>query len=88
MGFLASKRVLIGGVAAATHGEGAEPALTYQNEKLKGRAVSAGPPRTLAASGIKNLRKVLAANEAQPPLRRNVTIEEVGNSTTMANLDK
>lgn len=43
-------------------------------------AVSAGPIRTLAASGIKNFRKMLAANEAQTPLRRNVTIEEVGNA--------
>ncbi len=43
-------------------------------------AVSAGPIRTLAASGIKNFRKMLGANEAQTPLRRNVTIEEVGNA--------
>lgn len=43
-------------------------------------AVSAGPIRTLAATGIKNFRKMLAANEAQTPLRRNVTIEEVGNA--------
>ena len=43
-------------------------------------AVSAGPIRTLAASGIKNFRKMLSANEAQTPLRRNVTIEEVGNA--------
>ncbi len=50
------------------HGEGAEPALTYQNEKFKGRAVSAGPTRTLAVLGIKNLRKMLAVNEAQPPV--------------------
>ncbi|MGE8183057.1 SDR family oxidoreductase, partial [Pseudomonas mandelii] len=42
--------------------------------------VSAGPIRTLAASGIKNFRKMLAANEAQTPLRRNVTIDEVGNA--------
>ncbi len=43
-------------------------------------AVSAGPIRTLAASGIKNFRKMLDANEAQTPLRRNVTIDEVGNA--------
>lgn len=43
-------------------------------------AVSAGPIRTLAASGIKNFRKMLSANEAQTPMRRNVTIEEVGNA--------
>jgi enoyl-[acyl-carrier protein] reductase I len=43
-------------------------------------AISAGPIRTLAASGIKNFRKMLAYNEATTPLRRNVTIEEVGNA--------
>ncbi|HEX5277421.1 MAG TPA: enoyl-ACP reductase [Fluviicoccus sp.] len=42
--------------------------------------ISAGPIRTLAASGIKNFRKMLAYNEAATPLRRNVTIEEVGNA--------
>jgi len=51
---------------------------------LKARALTAyrqaGPIRTLAASGIKNFRKMLAANEAQTPLRRNVTIDEVGNA--------
>ncbi|MFZ5561274.1 MAG: enoyl-ACP reductase FabI [Pseudomonadota bacterium] len=43
-------------------------------------AISAGPIRTLAASGIKNFRKMLSYNEAATPLRRNVTIEEVGNA--------
>ncbi|MCX4024809.1 enoyl-ACP reductase [Endozoicomonas sp. SM1973] len=42
-------------------------------------AISAGPIRTLAASGIKSFRKMLSYNEKQTPLRRNVTIEEVGN---------
>lgn len=49
-------------------------------EGTRVNAVSAGPIRTLAASGIKNFRKMLAANEAQTPLRRNVAIEEVGNA--------
>jgi len=49
-------------------------------EGVRVNAVSAGPIRTLAASGIKNFRKMLNANEAQTPLRRNVTIEEVGNA--------
>ena len=51
-------------------------------EGIRVNAVSAGPIRTLAASGIKNFRKMLSANEAQTPLRRNVTIEEVGNAGT------
>lgn len=50
------------------------------SQGIRVNAVSAGPIRTLAASGIKNFRKMLAANEAQTPLRRNVTIEEVGNA--------
>ena len=49
-------------------------------EGTRVNCVSAGPIRTLAASGIKNFRKMLAANEAQTPLRRNVTIDEVGNA--------
>lgn len=43
-------------------------------------AISAGPIRTLAASGIKSFRKMLKDNEQRAPLRRNVTIEEVGNA--------
>ena len=47
---------------------------------IRVNGISAGPNRTLAASGIKNFRKMLAYNEAATPLRRNVTIEEVGNA--------
>lgn len=49
-------------------------------EGIRVNAISAGPIRTLAASGIKSFRKMLSANERQTPLRRNVTIEEVGNA--------
>lgn len=42
-------------------------------------AISAGPIRTLAASGIKKFRSMLDVNAAKSPLRRNVTIEDVGN---------
>ncbi|MFD1259098.1 enoyl-ACP reductase FabI [Entomomonas asaccharolytica] len=49
-------------------------------EGIRVNAISAGPIRTLAASGIKSFRKMLAANERQTPLRRNVTIDEVGNA--------
>ncbi|MAB42492.1 MAG: enoyl-[acyl-carrier-protein] reductase FabI, partial [Pseudomonadales bacterium] len=48
-------------------------------EGTRVNAISAGPIRTLAASGIKSFRKMLSHNAAQTPLRRNVTIEEVGN---------
>jgi len=43
-------------------------------------AVSAGPIRTLAASGISDFRSMLAEAEKKTPLRRNVTIDEVGNA--------
>jgi enoyl-[acyl-carrier protein] reductase I len=43
-------------------------------------AISAGPIKTLAAAGIKSFRKMLKDNEQRSPLRRNITIEEVGNA--------
>jgi enoyl-[acyl-carrier protein] reductase I len=43
-------------------------------------AISAGPIRTLAASGIADFRSMLKQAEERSPLRRNVTIEEVGNA--------
>lgn len=49
-------------------------------EGIRVNAISAGPIRTLAASGIKSLRRMLATNEKLAPLQRNVTIEEVGNA--------
>ncbi|NCA87503.1 MAG: enoyl-ACP reductase [Gammaproteobacteria bacterium] len=42
--------------------------------------LSAGPIRTLAASGISDFRSMLKQVEEKTPLRRNVTIEEVGNA--------
>lgn len=47
---------------------------------IRANAVSAGPIKTLAAAGIGNFGKLLAYNERQAPLRRNVTIDEVGNA--------
>jgi enoyl-[acyl-carrier protein] reductase I len=41
--------------------------------------ISAGPIKTLAASGIKGFGKILEVVAASAPLRRNVTIEDVGN---------
>jgi enoyl-[acyl-carrier protein] reductase I len=43
-------------------------------------AISAGPIRTLAASGVKGIRDMIAHVGATAPLRRNVTIEDVGNA--------
>jgi enoyl-[acyl-carrier protein] reductase I len=49
-------------------------------EGTRVNAVSAGPIRTLAASGIADFRSMLKQVEGRTPLRRNVTIEEVGNA--------
>ena len=49
-----------------------------RNMRVNG--VSAGPIKTLAASGIGNFGKLLSYNSHHAPLRRNVTIEEVGNA--------
>ncbi len=48
-------------------------------EGTRVNAISAGPIKTLAAAGIANFRKMLDHVEQHAPLRRSVTIEEVGN---------
>lgn len=48
---------------------------------IRVNAVSAGPIKTLAASGIADFDKMQGFNEKHAPLRRNVTIEEVGNAS-------
>jgi len=45
---------------------------------IRVNAISAGPIRTLAAAGIRDFRLMLDWNEANAPLRKNVTIDEVG----------
>jgi enoyl-[acyl-carrier protein] reductase I len=47
-------------------------------QKVRVNAISAGPIKTLAASGIGDFRYILKWNEYNAPLRRNVTIEDVG----------
>ena len=48
-------------------------------EGIRVNGISAGPIKTLAASGVSNFRKMLDHVEEASPLRRNVTIEQVGN---------
>ncbi|CAM5404697.1 MAG TPA: enoyl-ACP reductase FabI [Thauera sp.] len=55
-------------------------AVTLGPEGTRANAISAGPIKTLAASGIGSFGKLLAFNEHNAPLRRNVTIDEVGNT--------
>ena len=45
---------------------------------IRVNAISAGPIKTLAASGISDLRQMLKMNEMQSPLKRNMTITDVG----------
>jgi enoyl-[acyl-carrier protein] reductase I len=49
-------------------------------EGIRCNAISAGPIKTLAASGIGDFRYIMKWNELNSPLRRNVTIEDVGGS--------
>jgi enoyl-[acyl-carrier protein] reductase I len=47
---------------------------------IRVNGISAGPIKTLAASGIKDFGKLLGIVAANSPLRRNVTVEDVGNT--------
>lgn len=49
-------------------------------QNIRVNAISAGPVKTLAASGIGDFRYILRWNELNSPLRRNITIEDVGGS--------
>ena len=53
--------------------------LGSQNRGLRANAISAGPIKTLAASGIKGFGKILEVVASNSPIRRNVTIDDVGN---------
>ena len=61
------------GSRRALHGRSLGP------KDIRVNAISAGPIKTLAAAGIGSFGKLLAYNERTAPLRRNVTIDEVGN---------
>ena len=58
-----------------------EASVRYLAESLgsQNRGISAGPIKTLAASGIKGFGKILSVVAETSPIRRNVTIEDVGN---------
>ncbi len=53
-------------------------AVDLGGQGIRVNAISAGPIKTLAASGIGDFRYILKWNELNSPLKRNVTIEEVG----------
>ena len=50
-------------------------------------AISAGPIKTLAASGVKNFRKMLSYNASRSPIGRNITTKEVGDTATFLSSD-
>jgi len=47
---------------------------------IRVNAISAGPVKTLAASGVKSFKKMLSYNAERAPLKRNISISEVGNA--------
>ena len=53
-------------------------AVDFGNDNIRVNAISAGPIKTLAASGIGDFRYILKWNELNAPLKRNVTIDDVG----------
>ncbi|MDB6181422.1 enoyl-ACP reductase FabI [Paracoccus fistulariae] len=53
----------------------------FGKDGIRVNAISAGPIKTLAASGIGDFRYIMKWNELNSPLRRNVTQEDVGNSS-------
>ena len=55
-------------------------AVDLGGSNIRVNAISAGPIKTLAASGIGDFRYILKWNEYNSPLKRTVTLEEVGDS--------
>jgi len=55
-------------------------AASMGSRNIRVNAISAGPIKTLAASGVKNFRKMLSQHSNKSPLGRTVTAEEVGNT--------
>jgi enoyl-[acyl-carrier protein] reductase I len=53
-------------------------AVDYGRDNIRVNAISAGPVKTLAASGIGDFRYILKWNELNSPLKRNITLEDVG----------
>ncbi|MBI3222221.1 MAG: enoyl-ACP reductase FabI [Nitrosomonadales bacterium] len=55
-------------------------AMQLGGKGIRVNGISAGPIKTLAAAGIADFNKLLGYNEKHAPLKRNVTIDEVGNA--------
>ena len=59
-------------------------AVDLGGKNIRVNAISAGPIKTLAASGIGDFRYILRWNQLNSPLKRNVTIEEVGGAGALS----
>ena len=57
-------------------------AVSLGKEGHRVNAISAGPIKTLAASGVKNFRKMLSYNASRSPIGRNITTREVGDAAS------
>ena len=68
----------MGDAKAALQASGRYIAADLGGEGIRVNAISAGPIKTLAASGVGDFRYILKWNELNSPLQRNVTIEDVG----------
>lgn len=62
-------------------------ALDLGASNIRVNAISAGPIRTLAASGVKGLRQMIAKVGEASPLKRNVSIDDVGNAAAFLGSD-
>ena len=86
LSYLGAARVVpnyrVMGVAkAALEASVRELAAELGPQNIRVNAISAGPIKTLAASGIANFRGLMSSFEARAPMKRVVTIEEVGLNT-------
>ena len=71
---------VMGGAKAALEASVMYLAEDLGKDNIRVNAISAGPIKTLAASGIGDFRYIMKWNELNSPLRRNVTTEDVGKS--------
>ena len=62
-------------------------AVSMGKEGHRVNAISAGPIKTLAASGVKNFRKMLSYNATRSPIGRNITTREVGDAASFLTSD-
>jgi len=85
MSFMAAARVIprynvMGSAKAALEHAVRQLAYELGPRNIRINALSAGPLNTLAARGISGIKDMLAIHRAQAPMKRNITLEEVGRS--------